>query len=89
MFAPAIGINEDPVTGNANGPLGGYLYHYGLIGEDMFNQQRTGFGFTAKQGTKLKREGLVHVMVDIKNSNVEKVRIGGDAVIVFKTEIVL
>ncbi|MEZ6840789.1 PhzF family phenazine biosynthesis protein [Acinetobacter baumannii] len=20
MFAPAIGINEDPVTGNANGP---------------------------------------------------------------------
>lgn len=23
MFAPAIGINEDPVTGNANGPLGG------------------------------------------------------------------
>ena len=22
MFAPAIGINEDPVTGNANGPLG-------------------------------------------------------------------
>lgn len=26
MFAPAVGINEDPVTGNANGPLGGYLY---------------------------------------------------------------
>ena len=25
MFAPAIGIDEDPVTGNANGPLGVYL----------------------------------------------------------------
>ena len=27
MFAPAIGIREDPVTGNANGPLGIYLVH--------------------------------------------------------------
>ena len=27
MFAPAIGIAEDPVTGNANGPLGAYLVH--------------------------------------------------------------
>ena len=24
MFAPAIGIPEDPVTGNANGPMGAY-----------------------------------------------------------------
>lgn len=30
MFAPAIGIDEDPVTGNANGPLGAYLVHHGL-----------------------------------------------------------
>ena len=27
MFAPAIGIPEDPFTGNANGPLGAYLVH--------------------------------------------------------------
>ncbi len=31
MFAPAIGINEDPVTGNANGPAGAYLVQNGLI----------------------------------------------------------
>ncbi|MFT8363129.1 MAG: PhzF family phenazine biosynthesis isomerase [Sporolactobacillus sp.] len=31
MFAPAIGINEDPVTGNANGPLGAYLVHHHLV----------------------------------------------------------
>jgi PhzF family phenazine biosynthesis protein len=30
MFAPAIGIPEDPVTGNANGPLGAYLVRHGL-----------------------------------------------------------
>ena len=31
MFAPAIGIDEDPVTGNANGPLGAYLVRHGLL----------------------------------------------------------
>ncbi|GMQ62139.1 hypothetical protein AN2V17_13700 [Vallitalea sp. AN17-2] len=31
MFAPAIGINEDPVTGNANGPLGAYIVHHKLV----------------------------------------------------------
>ncbi|MBL8967023.1 MAG: PhzF family phenazine biosynthesis isomerase, partial [Spirochaetaceae bacterium] len=31
MFAPAIGIAEDPVTGNANGPLGAYLTRHGRI----------------------------------------------------------
>ena len=30
MFAPAIGIQEDPATGNANGPLGAYLVHFGI-----------------------------------------------------------
>ena len=32
MFAPAIGIPEDPVTGNANGPLGAYLVHHKILG---------------------------------------------------------
>ena len=31
MFAPAIGINEDPVTGNGNGPAGLYLSHHGMF----------------------------------------------------------
>ena len=30
-FHPAIGINEDLVTGNANGPLGAYLVYYKLV----------------------------------------------------------
>jgi PhzF family phenazine biosynthesis protein len=34
MFAPAIGISEDPVTGNAIGPLGAYLIKHGLVEHD-------------------------------------------------------
>ncbi len=45
MFAPAIGISEDPVTGNANGPLGAYLVHYKVI-----PTPNTEFIFEAVQG---------------------------------------
>src|SRR5690606_1812999 len=31
MFAPILGIPEDPATGGASGPLGGYLVRYGLV----------------------------------------------------------
>jgi PhzF family phenazine biosynthesis protein len=84
MFAPAIGINEDPVTGNANGPLGAYLVHHGLVkhGGDYFN-------FNGKQGEILGRPGIVEVNVEIKNGEPTRVRVGGDAVIVFQTEIEL
>jgi predicted PhzF superfamily epimerase YddE/YHI9 len=30
-FAPAIGNNEDPVTGTAKGPSEAYLIHYGWL----------------------------------------------------------
>lgn len=34
MFSPAIGIVEDPVTGNANGPMGAWLVHHRLMAHD-------------------------------------------------------
>ncbi len=82
MFAPAIGINEDPVTGNANGPLGAYLIDHSLVKHD--GQY---FSFKAEQGEAIDRKGVVEVMVDIENNKPQKVRIKGDAVIVFRSEI--
>ncbi len=82
MFAPAIGINEDPVTGNANGPLGAYLVHHNLIKHDG-----TQFQFKGKQGEAIGRPGIVEVNVKIENNEPVQVQIGGNAVIVFQTEI--
>lgn len=82
MFAPAIGINEDPVTGNANGPLGAYLVKHGLV-----KHNKSCFSFTGEQGYAIGRSGLVNVMVNLYNGEPEQVKIGGRAVIVFKTEI--
>ncbi|MBU6339753.1 MAG: PhzF family isomerase [Rickettsiales bacterium] len=82
MFAPAIGINEDPVTGNANGPLGVYLIRNSLVKHDGKY-----FSFKAEQGEAIGRKGMVEVMVNIENNIVKTVRIKGQAVLVFKSAI--
>jgi PhzF family phenazine biosynthesis protein len=82
MFAPAIGIREDPVTGNANGPLGGYLVENKII-----ENTKNVFCFSGYQGEAVNRPGKIDVEVTSKNGKVDKVTIFGESVIVFKTEI--
>jgi PhzF family phenazine biosynthesis protein len=82
MFAPVIGINEDPVTGNANGPLGAYIVKHKLL--PISGNE---FSFIGKQGEAINRPGEIEVNVNIENGETVQVRIGGNAVIVFKTEI--
>jgi len=75
MFAPAIGINEDPVTGNANGPAGAYLVHYNLIECD---QKVSYWGY---QGLAIEKPGRVLVTVE-KIDSILHVSIAGQAVLV-------
>jgi len=84
MFAPAIGINEDPVTGNANGPLGAYLVHHNLV-----KHNNSLFRFNAKQGEAINRSGIIEVEVEIENQEPVEVKISGSAVIVFQSEIIM
>ena len=84
MFAPAIGINEDPVTGNANGPLGAYLVHHNLV-----NHNNSLFRFKAKQGEAIGRSGIIEVEVKIEDKEPVQVKVSGNAVIIFKTELSL
>ncbi|MDN5202677.1 PhzF family isomerase [Fulvivirgaceae bacterium BMA10] len=82
MFAPAIGINEDPVTGNANGPLGGYLVQNRLV-----SYENGLFEFKGAQGEKINRLGIVKVKVKIENNKPSLIQIRGRATVVFKSEI--
>ena len=84
MFAPAIGIDEDPVTGNANGPLGAYLIKHSLV-----KHNNSIFSFKAEQGHAIGRSGIVNVSVNIEKGEPVQVKVGGRAVIIFKTEIEL
>ncbi len=84
MFAPAIGIAEDPVTGNANGPLGIYLVHFNIC-KELWNEND--FCFSIRQGEAMKRDGGMFVNVTIENQKPVLVQITGNAVVAFKTEI--
>lgn len=79
MFAPAIGINEDPVTGNAHGPLGAYLVEHKLIAVAGNKVE-----FTGIQGEAIGHPGKIHVIVSVKNGLPEQVKITGNAIIVFR-----
>lgn len=76
MFAPAIGIDEDPVTGNANGPLGAYLVHYGLLTAEGGSAR-----FRARQRAGDGRHGYVDVIVGVDDDLPTTVTIEGRAVL--------
>ena len=73
MFAPAIGIAEDPVTGNANGPTGAYLVKHGII------QLADSFSYQGHQGHKMGKPGTVFVTLSLNGENLI-VQIAGRAV---------
>jgi PhzF family phenazine biosynthesis protein len=78
FFAPHLGIDEDPVTGSANGPLGVYLFERGLV-EAPDGQLR----IVGEQGDVIRRPGRVEIEVRVEEKRVTALRIGGGAVTVF------
>jgi PhzF family phenazine biosynthesis protein len=82
MFCPALGIPEDPVSGNAHGMLGVYLVTHELL------QPTDGrIVFRGHQGQWVNRPGIVDVEVDTAGRVAQTVRIVGDAVIVYEAEL--
>jgi trans-2,3-dihydro-3-hydroxyanthranilate isomerase len=73
-FSPSSGINEDPVTGSANGALAGYLKLEGIVDETEY---------TIIQGNSLNRRGELSVRVNEMRNHIQ-VQIGGSAVIMFE-----
>jgi PhzF family phenazine biosynthesis protein len=84
MFCPALGIPEDPVSGNAHGLLGAYLAHCGLLARDGDRAR-----FSGVQGHYLHRPGRVDVELDFRDDVLAAVWIVGQAVSIFETEIEL
>ncbi|HEY6640676.1 PhzF family phenazine biosynthesis isomerase [Povalibacter sp.] len=82
MFCPALGIPEDPVSGNAHGMLGVYLVNQGLL-----LPQDGRVVFEGRQGHWVRRPGLVQVEVESSGKVAQSVRITGDAVIVYEAEV--
>ena len=84
MFCPALGIPEDPVSGNAHGLLGAYLAEQGLLPHDGATAK-----FTGAQGHHVHRAGRVDVELEFSQGKLDGVWIVGQAVEIFETEMVL
>lgn len=79
FFAPTDGINEDPVTGSTNGPLGVYMIEQGLVGRSDGLTEMTG-----EQGDIIGRPGRVKVRVEVNLGKPISLAIVGNAVTVLE-----
>jgi PhzF family phenazine biosynthesis protein len=83
FFAPNYGIDEDPVTGSANGPLGCYLKKYVIPAGYSVACRELSDGrseFIGEQGDEIKRIGRVKIRVQCRKKKIESVSVCGEAV---------
>jgi trans-2,3-dihydro-3-hydroxyanthranilate isomerase len=78
MFAPDLGVAEDPATGIASGPLGCYLVRHKVV-----PPERAG-AMLSVQGVKMGRPSHVHISIGLgkgDKSEIVSVRVGGESVL--------
>ncbi len=80
MFCPALGIPEDPVSGNAHALLGVYLHELGLLPDG---------GFVGAQGHHMERPGRVEIRLTTQGGLPSSVSIVGQATLAFATTLTL
>jgi len=78
MFAPNHGVNEDPATGSAAGPLAIHLARHGRIpfGEEI----------EISQGAEINRPSTIYATVEGEGDRIDRVEVGGSAVLVARGE---
>jgi trans-2,3-dihydro-3-hydroxyanthranilate isomerase len=78
MFAPGAGVVEDPATGSAAGPLAVHLARHGRIG--------FGDEIEISQGVEIGRPSTLYARADGSADELERVEVGGSAVVVARGE---
>lgn len=71
MFAPAMGVAEDPATGSAASALAGFLHDQ--------NPRDGTRGWLIEQGFEMGRPSLIELEADIAGGKVTAVRVGGSS----------
>ena len=73
MFAPGIGVPEDPATGSGCGPLAAYLAHYRLV---SFPKGKQRMEIKINQGTRKNGRSLLYAWVDKDGDKIKRVQVG-------------
>src|ERR1700682_459055 len=75
MFAPGIGIAEDPATGSACAALAGFLA--------LRSEKRDGtLRWTVDQGVEMGRPSKLELEVELKRGQLVTIKVGGESVLV-------
>ena len=78
MFAPYGGVPEDPATGSAAGPLACHLCRHGLLD--------WGTEIEITQGVEIDRPSRLYARAEGSDGTIERVEVGGRAVVVARGE---
>jgi trans-2,3-dihydro-3-hydroxyanthranilate isomerase len=76
MFAPSIGIPEDPATGSAGGALGAYLVQNGVVEVAPMTE------VIIEQGYEIDRPSRILVQIESDDDAIQTVKVGGQVVMV-------
>jgi trans-2,3-dihydro-3-hydroxyanthranilate isomerase len=82
MFAPDLGVHEDPATGSAAAAFAGVVHH--------FDRPTNGTHFLRiEQGFDMGRPSLIDLEIDVEAGSLHAVRIGGQATLIARGELFL
>jgi trans-2,3-dihydro-3-hydroxyanthranilate isomerase len=81
MFGVGLGMNEDPATGSAAGPFALHLARHGRI---AFGDE-----IEIVQGVEIGRHSTLYARVDGSGDAIERIEVGGSAVVVARGELQL
>ncbi len=82
MFSPDMGIAEDPATGGAVAAMAGAIHQFDQLPDGHHP-------LLIEQGVEMGRPSFIHLHVDVKDGEISKARIGGQAVCVARGELLL
>jgi trans-2,3-dihydro-3-hydroxyanthranilate isomerase len=73
MFAPVIGLDEDPATGSGSGPLGAVAVKYDLV------PRSRKVSITNEQGVKMGRRSVIHIRLEYSDDTdvPQRIEVGG------------
>ena len=74
MFGTGLGMNEDPATGSAAGPLAVHLCRHGLLA--------WGTEITITQGVEMRRPSTLYAVARGSDAGLDAVEVAGDTVVV-------
>jgi trans-2,3-dihydro-3-hydroxyanthranilate isomerase len=78
VFGPSLGVNEDPATGSAAGPLALHLARHGVI--------EWGQEIEISQGAEINRPSRLHARVKGSEDAIERIEVAGAAIVVARGE---